>query len=95
MRVWTFVGRDRRREAHELGAGPAAARTSSTSTGRVPREAIDARLAVLAERPLQAEQAGPEARRDDSPGLLSHMHQAIARDAVRLHVCDLQAFATQ
>ena len=81
--------------AHELHARPGGGAHELARACRVPRPALDAWLTVVAQRSLEAEQPVPEASGDDPPGLLAHVHEPIAGDALLVHVHDLQPLAPQ
>ena len=82
-------------EAHELHTWPGSRPHELARPGGVPRQTLHEWLAVVAQRPLQAEQARAEARRDDTPRLLAHVCEAITGHAVRIDVRRLHALAAQ
>ncbi len=83
------------RRANQLDARPGGCPHELARRGGRPRQTVDRRLAVLVERSLQPEQPRPEARRDDAPRLLPHMHEAVAGDAVLVDVGSREALAPE
>jgi len=68
--------------AHQMGAGPGRRFDIAGDGGVVPGAPVHSGLAVRSQCGPTEQQTGTRARRDDAPTRVSHVHDAVARNAL-------------